>query len=102
MEGNSTAAKQFYKEIRSYNTVISMASASRNWFRTVEGDSMLNPTMTLQGRIHLHSVGLLPPVGQTSALLSVYIFNSDLYRQIETRVRVIENLDREVLIKRNY
>lgn len=74
---SDTDAGQFRKGMRAYNTVLSMASKTRNWVSRALESSNFNSTMTAQGEVYRY-IGLLFPSQQIEhSYATVYAYDTD-------------------------
>lgn len=95
-EGGSRA-RQFRRNLRAYNNVLSMASVVAKWVSRGPGPSTFNPTITMQGRMYHYIGALLPSQGRSPAFASVYIHDTDYATQSRTRLNAAPQLDEALL-----
>ncbi|CDF38585.1 ATP dependant DNA helicase [Chondrus crispus] len=79
-------ACRFRKNIRAYNSALSMASVVAKWVNRGPGTSNFNPTMTMQGEMYHYMGPMMPSEGRAPSFASVYIHDTDYGTQTRTRL----------------
>ncbi|CDF40386.1 ATP dependant DNA helicase [Chondrus crispus] len=79
-------ARRFRKNIRAYNSALSMASVVAKWVNKGPGTSNFNPTMTMQGEMYHYMGPMMPSEGRAPSFASVYIHDTDYGTQTRTRL----------------
>ncbi|CDF37017.1 ATP dependant DNA helicase [Chondrus crispus] len=79
-------ARRFRKNIRAYNSALSMASVVAKWVNRGPGTSNFNHTMTMQGEMYHYMGPMMPSEGRAPSFASVYIHDTDYGTQTRTRL----------------
>lgn len=72
--GSWTRDSRFRKEIRKYNSALSIGAITAKWVNRCAGTSSIYPKATLQGQIYYYKAALMPAAELRPGFLSVYIF----------------------------
>ncbi|CDF33589.1 Putativ ATP dependant DNA helicase [Chondrus crispus] len=79
-------ARRFRKNIRAYNSALSMASVVAKWVNRGPGTFNFNPTMTMQGEMYHYMGPMMLSEGRAPSFASVYIHDTDYGTQTRTRL----------------
>ena len=90
-------SRLFRKNIRAYNSELSMASVVAKWVNRGPGPSNFNPTMTMQGGMYHYMGPMMPAKGRAPSYVSVYIHDTDYVTQTRTRLGSSRRLEEALM-----